>query len=41
MDHSIVPASPCRPFPASQNGDRINDHHLTLEEKQKAREQTK
>ena len=33
MDDQINSPSPFLPFAQSQNGDRINDHHLTLEEK--------
>jgi len=38
MDHSLVTASPRPSVSVSQNGDRINDHHLTLAEKHAARE---
>lgn len=37
MDHQIIPHSPRLPLSLSQNGERINNHHLTSEEKEAAR----
>lgn len=37
MDHQIIAPSPRHPFSPSQNGERINDHHLSREEKEAAR----
>ncbi|MDV7401788.1 hypothetical protein RZS08_60775 [Arthrospira platensis SPKY1] len=39
MDYQIITHSPRHPFSPSQNGERINDHHLTREEKEAARKE--
>ena len=42
MDNQINTLSPIRPLSVSHDGgDRINDHHLTNEEKRLARERMK